>query len=111
MLPLAHREDHDECSGEDQDDRGDRKPRESKTTVVVRLGEQIAGRGAQRSGEDVRRPEREHAVQDAHVKEHIDDGNADGEHGKRHCIAESELLGQQIAADVPSEKVKRIADQ
>src|SRR6516165_9483054 len=57
-VPPGHRQIADEGQDQDEEDRAGADRTEAETAVGARLREVVAERGAQRSGEDVRDPER-----------------------------------------------------
>ena len=63
LVDLRHGEEHDQGQDHHQEDHAGARRPEAQAAVLVRLRHAVADRGAQRAGQDVGQPEREHRVE------------------------------------------------
>jgi hypothetical protein len=93
MLPGALRQNDDTRDDESADDSGGDRPAESKASVVHRLVEEIADRGAERPRQDEGRPEQKDARHIGHEIDRDQRRQPGGKYQRAAVIAEPGLGG------------------
>ena len=92
LVDLGDGEEHHEGEDHDQEDHaGDSRP-EAESTVLLRLGHAVADGRAERAGQDVGQPEREHRVEPQEAVRGGDQGDDDRDERDGRPVADPHLL-------------------